>query len=179
MTSLTRWEPVMDVLTLRRAMEQLFDSAFVSDLARSSNSLPLDVVESEQGYLVQVVVPGIHPHDLDITVNDQTLTIKGEWKAAESPTSPTFHLRERITGRFERSIQFPLPLNVDGVQAKYEYGILTLSLPKTKAVKRRRISVQSQGRRVESTGPTPSRNWLQRLTSWWRRPHARLTHKAA
>ncbi len=179
MTSLTRLQPATDVLTLHRVMEQLFDSACVSDLVRSSNSLPLDVVESEQGYLVQVVVPGIHPHDLDITVNDQILTIKCEWKTAESPPSTTFHLSERITGRFERSVQFPLPLNVDGVQAKYEYGILTLSLPKAEAVKRRRISVQSQGRQVESTGSTPDRNWLHRLTSWWRRPHARLTHKAA
>jgi HSP20 family protein len=151
MTNMTRWEPFNDMLKLSTAMDQLFNSAFVPAFGRGSQTLPVDVFEREDAYTVQVVVPGIDPNDLDITVNDQALTIKGEWKQAELPQGATFPLRERSTGRFERTIQFPLSLNADAVQARYEHGILMLTLPKAESVKPRRIAVQSQPRQIETT----------------------------
>ena len=151
MTNLTRWEPFNDMLKLNTVMDQLFNNAVVPAFGRSSQTPPIDVIENEDAFTVQVLVPGINPNDLDITVNDQTLTIRGEWKQSELPEGTTFHLRERSTGRFERTIQFPLPLNADAVQAQYEHGILALTLPKAEGVKPRRISVQSQPRQIETT----------------------------
>lgn len=151
MTNLSRWEPFNDMLKLSTAMDQLFSTAFVPTVGRSTQTLSIDVVEREDVFTVQAVVPGINPDDLDITVSDHTLTIKGEWKQPEFPKGTTFHLHERSTGRFERTIQFPLPLNGDNVQAQYEHGILTLNLPKAEQAKPRRISVQSQPQQFEST----------------------------
>lgn len=151
MTNLTRWEPFNDMLKLSTAMDHLFNSAVVPGFGRDSETLPIDVVESAEGFTVHAIVPGIAPQDLDISVNDQILTIKGEWKQPELPQGTTFHVRERGTGRFERTIRFPLPLNADAVQAQYEHGILTLNLPKAEMVKPRRINVQSQPRQLETT----------------------------
>jgi len=150
MTNLTRWEPFNDVLKLNTALDQLFKSAVVPTFGLGNQSLPIDIIENENAYTMQVVVPGINPNDLDITVNDQTLTIRGEWKQSELPEGTTFHLRERSTGLFQRTVRFPLSLNADAVQAQYEHGILSLTLPKAESVKPRRISVQSQPRQIET-----------------------------
>ena len=153
MTNLTRWDPFNEMLTLGTAMDRLLNSAFVPSQGRIFGmSLPIDVIENEDVFTVQAVVPGINPDDLDIQVNDQIVTLRGEWKQPEAAEGTTFHLRERAGGRFERTIQLPLPINVDGVQAHYEYGILTLTLPKAEAVKPRHITVQSgqsQSRQIE------------------------------
>jgi len=151
MTNLNQWEPLNDMLKLNTALDQLFNSAFVPAVGSRTQTLSIDVVEHEDVFTVQAVVPGINPNDLDITVNDQTLIIKGEWKQPEFPKGTTFHLRERGVGRFERTIRFPLPLNADAVQAQYEHGILTLNLPKVEQVKPRRINIQSQPRQLETT----------------------------
>jgi len=155
MTNLTRWDPFNEMLTVSTAMDQLLNSAVVPSRGRiSGTSLPIDVIENEDAFIVKAVVPGIHPDDLDIQVNDQILTLRGEWKQPEAHQGTTFHLRERAGGRFERTLQLPLPVNVDAVQAQYECGILTLTLPKTESVKPRRITVQSlqgQPRQLEGS----------------------------
>jgi len=150
MTNFARWEPVNDMLKVNTALDQLFTNAFVPAFGLSSQSVAVDIIENEHAYTAQVVVPGINPDDLDIMVNDQTLTIKGQWKQPELPDGTSFHLRERSTGSFQRTIRFPLSLNADAVQAHYEHGILTLTLPKTESVKPRRISLQSQPRQIET-----------------------------
>jgi len=151
MSELARWEPFNDMLKLSTAMDQLFNSAFVPASQRGIQQLPIDVFENEDAFTLYAVVPGIDPNELDITVNERTVSIKGSWKHPEAPQGATFHLREWGTGRFERTIQFPLPLEADAVQAQYESGILTLTLPKAESVKPRRISVQNRTEQFEST----------------------------
>jgi HSP20 family protein len=151
MTDLSRWTPFDDMLKLNTAMEQLFSNSFVPVFNRASSlSLPLDVTETDETYIVQAVVPGISADSLDIEVKDQVLTIRGEWKRVEQPKDATYHLKERPTGRFERRLQLPLPLNTDGVTATYEDGILTLALPKAEVAKPRKITLQSQPRQLEA-----------------------------
>ncbi len=149
MTDLTRWDPFNEMMRLSTVMEQLFNNAFVplTGVGRQP-SIPIDVFENDEGYIVQAVAPGINPDQLDIQLNDQVLTIRGEWPQPQAQEGVTFHLRERATGRFERSIELPLPVNADGVQARYEYGILTLQLPKAESVRPRRISVQAQPKQL-------------------------------
>lgn len=79
--------------------------------------------ESAEGYSVKAVIPGINPNDLEIELANQILTIKGEG--------------------FTRSFRFGLPLNADAVASSYEYGVLTITLPKADALKPRRIAVQT------------------------------------
>ncbi len=154
--AMNRWDPFRDMLTLSTAMDQLLNSAFVPATRRPGRLLgqapgiAWDVAEEDEAYIVRAVLPGINPDDLDIEVSDQTLMIRGEFKEHAVPEGARYHLRELGTGRFERSMQFPLPLNADAVEAHYENGILTLRLPKAEAVKPRRITVQGQPRQIEA-----------------------------
>lgn len=137
-------------------MDQLFNSAFVPATGRTGRWLgqapgvAWDVAEEEDSYLVRAIIPGINPDDLDIAVDNQTLTLRGEFKEQALPEGARYYLRELGAGRFERSMQFPLPINADAVEAHYENGILTLRLPKAEAAKPRRITVQSQPRQIEA-----------------------------
>jgi HSP20 family protein len=150
MTNLSLWNPVQDMLKLSTAMDQLLNNAFVQGTTRMAQQLlPVDVAENDEAYIVEVAVPGIHPEDIDIEVNQQMLTIRGEWKHTNVPENATYHLREQRSGRFQRSIRFPLPLNADNVEAHCEHGVLTLRLPKAELVKPRRISVTGGPRQIE------------------------------
>lgn len=157
MTNLARWDPFNDMLKLSTLMDQLLANAFVpmERLGRTAR-LPIDVAENDEGYIVQAVVPGVDPNKLEIILDGQVLTIRGEWPQPQVPEGVTFHLRERGSGRFERSIQFPLPVEADKVQTHYENGILTLHLPKAEAVKPRRITVQAAPTRQLEASAQPA-----------------------
>jgi len=92
---------------------------------------------------VKASLPGINPDDLEITFNERTLTIKGEFKAEETKEDVHYHLRERRYGSFARSLTLPTPVKSDAIEARYDAGVLTLRLPKTEEVKARRITVRS------------------------------------
>jgi len=150
MSNRSSWKPLTSMVALSTAMDQLFNSAYLPSAVRGSQWLPIDMLENEDAFTLHVVVPGIDPNNLDITVNDRSLTIRGTWQQPELPQGATFHLYEWGTGQFERTVQFPVQLACDAVQAQYASGILTLTLPKVEAVKPRRISIQGQAQQLET-----------------------------
>jgi len=144
--SLIRRDPFREVMSLRSAMDRLFDSTFFGrdwEWEPVSGHLSLDVAESEDDYIVKASLPGINPDDLDITFSGKTLTIKGEYKEEETEEGTQYHLRERRFGSFARSISLPTTIESDAIEARYEAGVLTLRLPKTEEVKPKRISVKT------------------------------------
>lgn len=104
--------------------------------------LALDVAENDDAFVVTASVPGMKPDDLDITITDNVLTIKGEYKADETIEEEQYHIRERRYGSFGRSITLPVAVNADEVDANYENGVLILTVPKAEEVKPRRITVK-------------------------------------
>jgi HSP20 family protein len=145
MNYIIRRDPLREMVTLRSAMDRLFDSAFLGedgDWPTSVDSLPLDVSEAEDEYVVKASIPGIKPDDLEITYSGKTLTIKGEFKAEEEKEDVHFHLRERRYGAFARSLTLPAAVKSEAIEAKYEAGVLTLKLPKTEEVKPKKIAVK-------------------------------------
>jgi len=145
MNSLIRQDPFREMMSLRSAMDRLFDSAFFGspwEWQPVSGELALDVAETEDEFLVKASLPGINPDDLDVTVIGKTLTIKGEYKAEEEKEDVHYHLRERRYGSFARSLTLPTPIQSDAVEARFEAGVLTLHLPKTEEVKPKRIAVR-------------------------------------
>jgi HSP20 family protein len=109
--------------------------------ASSGWGLAVDVAENEDGYVVKATVPGITPDDLEITLEDDLLTIKGEIKESEEISKEQYHVRERRYGAFSRNVRFPVAVNADEIHASYEHGILTLEVPKAEEVKPKRISI--------------------------------------
>ena len=146
MSNLTRWEPVREMMTLREAMDRLFDDAFTRPLSlRDGWSAPaIDMYQTDNEVVVKAALPGFKADDVQINVNGDLLTIRGEMKYAEEQKDKSWHIREHRWGSFERSI--PLPTNVvsDKAQADFDNGILTITLPKAEEVKPKTITVKAK-----------------------------------
>jgi HSP20 family protein len=149
---LSRYDPFREMMSLRSAMDRLFDSAFVgsrNDLESGTWELALDVSETDEEYLVKASVPGINPDDLEITYNNKVLTIKGETKQEEEREDSRYHLRERRFGSFVRSVSLPTMVASEHIKASYENGVLNLRLPKTEEARPRRIPISSREKMIE------------------------------
>jgi HSP20 family protein len=144
---LTRWNPMRELDTMRTMMDRLFDDSFMGPQLtweRASRwDLALDVAENEDHFIVKASVPGVAPDDLDITLTDNVLTIRGEVAGDNEIAHDRYHLRERRYGQFMRSVTLPTAVDSDNVSATCENGILALHVPKAEEVKPRRITIQN------------------------------------
>ena len=147
MTSLIRWDPFREITTLREAMDRLFEDAFVFSTRLMAPVRPfgmeLDLVEEEDRFVVRASMPGVRPDDLDISLTENTVTIRGELKPDEDIKEEQYHIRERRYGTFSRSITLPAPIDTNAVDAVYEDGVLTLTLPKAEEVRPKKIAVKT------------------------------------
>ena len=144
MATITRWDPFQDVLSLREAMNQLMEESFVrpTTAQNGKNFVPaLDLSETGEGYLVEAALPGVKPEDVEITVENNVLTIKGETRQETDSKERNFHRLERRFGSFQRTIGLPTTVKADAIQASLTNGVLRLEIPKAEEVKPRKISV--------------------------------------
>ena len=144
MATLTRWDPFQDMILLRNAMSQLMEESFVQPAAAQGGKsfVPaLDLSETAEGYLVEAALPGIKPEDVEITVENNVLTIKGETRQEVDEKKRNFHRIERRFGSFLRTIGMPTTVKADAIQASLTNGVLRLEIPKAEEVKPRKISV--------------------------------------
>lgn len=151
MTNLVRWEPFRDLVSLREAMDRLFEESFVRPRAgwlapTGAEALAIDMYETDDAIVVKSAIPGIKPEELDITITGDTLTIKGEIRAEEEIKEENFIRRERRYGSFSRSLAIPMPIVSDKAEAEFGHGILTLTLPKAEEVKPKAIEVKAKGK---------------------------------
>lgn len=148
MNTLTRWEPMRELQTMRSLMDRFFDEPFFSTPSlwsqRGENfPVPLDLIEEEGEYVVKASMPGVNPEDVEITLTDNVLTIKGETKSESESKEANYHVRERHYGSFMRQIALPMPVKAEEVEATNENGVLMLRLPKSEAVKPKKIAVKT------------------------------------
>ena len=136
-TTFVRFGPFSQFQSTRAAMEQLFDTSFARGAlpgspadAPTTLALALDVSESAGDFVVTASVPGVDPADLDISIERDLLTIRGEAKPAASSEAGNFLRRELRWGAFERSLRLPPSVDADKAGAAFDHGILTLTLPK-------------------------------------------------
>lgn len=137
MTALMRVNPN----TLFNEFERMFERESDQPRVRHNLTIALDVTEDDDVYAVIASVPGINPDDIEITMEDDVLTIEGEISNNDEDVNAKYHLRERRYGSFKRSIRFPLTVNADAIEANYDRGLLTLTVPKAEIVKPRRIEI--------------------------------------
>jgi len=150
---LARWDPIQEMLSLRNAMDRMFDTNY-NNLESTTRplawGLPLDVSENDDAFIVKASIPGVSPDDVEITFTDNVLTIKGEVKAEEEIKDARYHLRERRYGSFVRSVSLGSRIDNDKINASYENGVLTLTLPKASEVKPKRIAITAGGKVIEA-----------------------------
>lgn len=140
MTKLVRWNPYRT--SIFDEFDRLFDTSLSNVNAPSNWGLAIDVIENEDAYMVKATVPGINVDDLDLTLEDNVLTLSGEIKSDEESENGQYHVRERRYGSFSRRVRFPVAVNSDNIEATYDNGILTLNVPKAEEVKPRKIQVK-------------------------------------
>ena len=146
MAELVRWSPARDTVSLREAMDRLFEESFLRpDLfgggETPASALPLDMYETENDVVVKASVPGVKPEDIEVTVTGDLLTIKGEFKSEEKTEKRNFIRQERRYGSFCRQLGLPTSVDSGKAEASFESGILTLTLPKVEAVKPKTVRV--------------------------------------
>jgi HSP20 family protein len=127
-------------------MDRIFDRMWgefgLSLFPRSTRELPfLDLSEKGDNLIIEAELPGIDPEDLEISVDDDTITITGESRQDAIKSSGSYHRMERRYGSFSRTIKLPCRVMVNDVSAEYRKGILTISMPKCKAEKTRKLKV--------------------------------------
>ena len=161
MANVTRFDPLGEMVSLRSAMDRLFDDSLVSPVgwrtlgAGDGISPPVDVHETPDEIVVTAALPGIRGEDVEITMIGQSLTLRGEFKADEEIKRDQYLYRERRFGAFNRSIQLPVRVQGDRADATFTDGVLTLRLPKAEEVKPRQIRITAGGNEPSANG-TPA-----------------------
>jgi HSP20 family protein len=150
--AIERWHPFTELMSLRQAMDRLFEDSFV----RPSHALAvlgeaatptLDVYQTPNEIVVKAALPGLKPEDVSIDITGETLTIQGESKAEQEVKKEDYLYQERRYGTFYRSVVLPSGLKPDKAEATMEDGILTLTIPKAEEVKRKAIKVKAKERK--------------------------------
>jgi len=149
MSNLIRWEPAREMMTLREAMDRLFNDAFTRPLNFNGGtwSVPaVDMYQTDNDVVIKAALPGIKAEEVQINVTGEMLTIKGEVKQDEEKAGreKAYHLREQRWGAFERSIPLPTEVDADKAKADFENGVLTVTLPKAEKVKPKSITIKAK-----------------------------------
>ena len=148
--SLVRYQPFTRMASLRQAVDRVFDERFFVPYRfftfGSAETTPVDMYHTEKEVVVKAALPGLKPEEVDISISDGYLTIKGETKAEEKIGEEDYFYREHRYGVFSRSIALPDELRTDEAEASFDDGILTLTIPKSAEVKPKQIKVKAKAK---------------------------------
>lgn len=145
--AVTRWDPFCDLATLKDRMDRLFANSLArfgtfGELVEGSAWLPaVDIIENDDAILLKADLPGIDPKDVDIQVENATLTLRGERRQEKDVKEEDYRRIERSYGSFVRSFTLPNTVDTEKIQAEYRNGVLELTLPKRAEAKPKQIKV--------------------------------------
>jgi HSP20 family protein len=141
--AITRWDPFREVAALQNRVNSLFrDFNDGESSLTTTNFIPaVDVYEDEKRIVLKLEVPGIQEKDLDVTVENNTLVVKGERKFEKEEKEENFHRIERRYGSFSRAFTLPTTVETENIDAKYENGVLKLELKKKPEAQPKQIKV--------------------------------------
>jgi len=147
--AIERWQPFSELMSLRQAMDRLFEDSFVRPSRLigdfGETAMPaLDIYQTPNEVVVKASLPGVKPEDVSIDITGETLTIKGESKAEQEVKKEDYLYQERRYGIFSRSVALPSGLKTDKAEAAMENGVLTLTIPKVEEAKPKRISIKAK-----------------------------------
>lgn len=154
MTSMTRFvpfrSPLADVAILQNRLNSIFNDFARPDEAQetltAANFIPaVDIYEDDQKLVLKLEVPGVRQEDLDVRLENQTLTVKGERKFENEEKQENFHRIERRFGTFARSFTLPVTVDTSSIAAKYEHGVLAIQLAKKEAAKPKQVKIEIGG----------------------------------
>jgi HSP20 family protein len=143
--TIVRWEPLRELGSLQNEMNRLFNTVF--DTPQPAGSplrrwMPaMDLVETDDRFVLRADLPGLAEDDIKIEFDDGTLTVSGERKAEHEAKSEGYYRVERAFGSFSRSLTLPQGVDAEAVTARFDRGVLEISIPKPEERKPRRIEI--------------------------------------
>jgi HSP20 family protein len=146
--TIARFSPINDVVSLREAMDRLFEDSFIrptawTGIAAGQLAVPVDLWETTNAYHLTADLPGLTPEDIEINATSDTVTVSGELKQKSDVTSEGWLRQERRTGKFTRSFTLPVQIDPNKVEAKFTNGVLELVVPKAESTKPRTIKINA------------------------------------
>jgi HSP20 family protein len=149
--AIVRWEPFRDLVSLQERMNRLFDESFRGattrgpsdeDWALGGSWAPaVDILEHEGNIVLKAELPGVEPKDVDIRVENNVLSLRGERKFDTEVKKESYHRVERAYGAFSRSFTLPTTVDTEHIQAEFKDGVLRVTLPKREEAKPKQISI--------------------------------------
>lgn len=142
--AMTRWDPLREIERLRDEMDRFLGESLgrTGAVPERLSTFPVDVYQTGNEVVVKAAVPGMKPEDVKIEALGNTLTISGDRKEEKETKEENYTLREMRVGRFQRQILLPTAVEADAAQAKFENGVLTLTLPISEKAKPKTIPVR-------------------------------------
>jgi HSP20 family protein len=140
-----RWEPFRELRQMQENVDRMWRNFSGGEEGAGENwAIPLDVVQEGENIVVKASVPGVDPADIDVSIENEVLTIKGHTTEESERQQDNYLMRERHTGCFYRALRLPDSVDFDKAQPNYENGVLTITFPKMESKKARRLQVTSQ-----------------------------------
>src|SRR3954453_135140 len=148
--ALVRWEPVRELTTLQNEMNRVFASFFDSPAGGNGQSVrrgvpAMDLVETEDHFVLKADLPGLDANDVSIEVEDNVLTVSGERKIENESQREGFYRVERASGASRRSLTLPDGVALDDIAASFDKGVLEIRIPKPEERKPRKVSIAVSG----------------------------------
>ncbi len=140
MANITRYNPFSEVVSLREAMDRLFEDSFIPRVGPGGRGVASNLYETPDKFILQIPMPGVNPDAVEITAQQDTLHLK--WQTSvKIPENASTHWSGFAEGQYEQSFTLPASINAEKVEATYENGILMLTLPKAEHARARTVKV--------------------------------------
>ena len=148
--AIVRWEPFRDLVSIQDRMNRIFDEAFRGGTRPSSSdeewslgswAPAVDIFEQDGNIVLKAELPGVDPKDVDVRVENNVLTLRGERKLDNEVQKENYHRVERAYGSFSRSFTLPSVVDTEKIKADYRDGVLRVTLPKREEARPKQISI--------------------------------------
>ncbi len=161
MTMVTRWEPLREFATIQDRMNRLFRDSYGTEgreeaLSNTAFAPPVDVYEDEHNVTLKIEVPGIEEKDIDVRIENNTLTVHGERQFEKEEKEENYRRVERQYGSFTRTFTLPTTVDQESVQADYDKGVLKIKLAKKQEAKPKQIKVNVGSQKTLDSKPPKS-----------------------
>jgi HSP20 family protein len=143
---LMKLEPTSEFVSLREAVDKLFEDSFIRPFNGfgATTIFPVDLKDTKDAYVLSGSLPGMKPEDITIEATADGITVKGEMKEEAEVKEAEYLRKERHYGKVQRTFALPLSIDPNKVEASFERGILTVTLPKTEVVKPKTVTVKAK-----------------------------------
>jgi HSP20 family protein len=151
--TMQRWEPFKEVVSLRNAMDRLFEDSFVRTSMNGAGgeteaAIALDMYQTDKDLVVKASLAGFEPDEVDISISGDNLYIKGEHEEDKETEEENYYYRERHYGSVSRVVPIPVDVKSDKAEATFDNGVLTLVIPKAEESKPKQIKVRAKPKAI-------------------------------